>query len=387
MSDWEQKRNGILARAKRIVVKVGSAVLASEKGIESDILDGLVHQLCALHDRGLEVLLVSSGAVAAGRPVLANICSAISSHTALTLAQKQATAAIGQSRLMHAYDEAFAALGKTASQVLLTKDDLRNRERFLNARNTLTTLLGWRVIPIMNENDTVAVHELKFGDNDNLAALVVNVVEADLFVNLTSAGGVYDDNPLLNANARLIPCLENIASLRLAVLCRGKSTAGTGGMRSKLLAARRVAQLGVATAIVPGRELNVLQRIFDGEQIGTWVMPESRRIAGRKFWLAYNLDASGTLVVDDGAKEALFKKGKSLLPAGVVAVEGRFGVGALVRILSLDKTVLGVGLCNYTQAELKKVLGKKSDGVRAILGDIAHLEVVHRDNMLLDAAL
>ncbi len=383
MNDWQGERDQILSRARRVVVKIGSAVLATEQGVDTQVLEHLVSQLAGLHERGLEILLVSSGAVAAGRPVARGLVG----QGANSLTQKQAMAAIGQSRLMHAYDQAFSRFDKVTAQILLTRDDLRSRERFLNARNTLTTLLGWKAIPVLNENDTVAVQELKFGDNDSLAALVVNAVEADLFVNLTSAQGVFDDNPLLNPDARLLPCVENIGDLQIDSLCRGKSSAGTGGMESKLRAARRAAQLGVATVIAPGKAPCVLETIFAGKQVGTWVLPEAKPIAHRKFWLAYNLDAKGSLVVDAGAKEALLKKGKSLLPAGILRVEGRFGVGALVRILDEHGAALGVGLCNYTHTELKKVLGQKSAGVRKILGDMAHFEAVHRDNMLLDAAL
>ncbi len=383
MGDWQDVRDQILSRARRIVVKVGSAVLASEDGINSQVLEHLASQLSGLHDRGLEILLVSSGAVAAGRPVSQRLAG----QGTTSLVQKQATAAIGQSQLMHAYDQAFACFGKVTAQILLTRDDLRSRERFLNARNTLTTLLGWKAIPIMNENDTVAVQELKFGDNDSLAALILNTVEADLFINLTSARGVFDDNPLLNPDACLLSCVENIGDLQIDTLCRGKTCAGTGGMESKLRAARRAAQLSVATVIAPGKEPFVLEKIFAGKQLGTWVMPETKPVARRKFWLAYNLDPKGSLIIDAGAKEALLKKGKSLLPAGILQVDGRFGVGALVRILDEHGHVLGVGLCNYTQAELKKVLGKKSEEVRGILGGIAHFEAVHRDNMLLDVAL
>ncbi len=383
MSDWQKIRELTLSRARRVVIKVGSAVLASENGVDTQVLEHLVRQLAELHDRGLEILLVSSGAVAAGRPVSRGLVGPDSN----SLVQKQATAAIGQSRLMHAYDQAFARFEKVPAQILLTRDDLRSRERFLNARNTLTTLLGWKAIPVVNENDTVAVQELKFGDNDSLAALVLNAVEADLFVNLTSARGVFDDNPLLNPKARLLSFLENIGELQIDSLCRGKSVAGTGGMESKLRAAKRAAQLGVATVIAPGREPSVLEKIFAGQQIGTWVVPEIKPIARRKFWLAYNLDPKGSLVIDAGAKEALLKKGKSLLPAGILQVDGRFGVGALVRILDTHGDTLGVGLCNYAQTELKKILGKNSEGIRDILGDIAHFEAVHRDNLLLDAAL
>ena len=382
-TDWREQRRRILEKAKRVIVKVGSAVLTTEKGLDPRVVNRLADQIAGLHDRGLEIVLVTSGAVAAGRCVLgpeaATGC----------MVHKQAASAVGQSRLMHSYDEAFERYGKITAQVLLTRDDLRSRERFLNARNTMCRLLDWRVIPIVNENDTVAVQELKlkFGDNDALAAMVANLIGADLIINLTSAAGVFDDNPLENPAARFVPCIEDIADMNLQSMCRGKTGAGTGGMLSKLMAARRAARIGVATLIVSGQEKFVLERIFNLEDLGTWIAPTQKMLSGRKFWLAYHLDPAGTLIVDDGAVRALKTKGRSLLAAGISEVDGNFGMGALVKIVSLGGETVGVGLSNFKAAELRKIRGLSSAEIEGVLGPCPHQEVVHRDNMVLDNAL
>jgi glutamate 5-kinase len=288
---------------------------------------------------------------------------------------------------MHFYDEAFARYDTVTAQVLLTRADLQDRERFLNARNTLSMLLGWRVIPIINENDTVAVQELKFGDNDALAALILNAVEADLFINLTSADGVFTDNPLENADASFLPYIEDIGSLPLEDICRGKTGSGTGGMYSKLLSARRAAQIGVPTLILSGRTRFGLEKVFSGEELGTWIMPEARCISRKKFWMAYNLDPSGTIVIDQGAVLALTDHGKSLLPAGITEVRGDFGMGDMVRIEDPSGRSIGVGVTNYTAEELALIKGRNTSEIEAILGHASYPETIHRDNMLLDAAI
>lgn len=378
---WQEEKRHQLSRVRRVVVKVGSAVLASKDGVDHSRIEHLAAQLSTLHERGLELVLVSSGAVAAGRGVLRK------SREIAGLPDKQAAAAIGQSRLMHLYDLAFAARDKVSAQVLLTREDLRSRQRFLNARNTFATLLSWRAIPIVNENDTVAVQDLKFGDNDCLAGLLLNLTEADLFVNLTSAPGVLSADPDKNPEAGILSHIDDVQTLDLAALCGGKSNLGTGGMYSKLLAARRAAQLGVPTIIVPGREPGILLRAMDGEDVGTWVRPSEKAISRRKFWLAYNADPSGSLVVDAGAAKALLSGGKSLLPAGVTKIEGNFGQGALVRITDAAGKILAVGLCNYSAAELKRVMGKSLAEITLAGQGNTHTEAVHRDNLLLHAAV
>lgn len=377
--DWKAERRQVLSDAKRVVIKVGSAVLTGADGLDLRVVNRLADQMAAMHDKGYTVVLVSSGAVAAGRPVI--------SAEIAGLPGKQAASAVGQSRLMHAYDEAFGRYGKVSAQILLTRDDLRSRSRFLNALNTFRTLLDWRVIPVVNENDTVAVQELKFGDNDALASLVVNLVQADLFINLTSADGVFDSNPDTNPDASRLDCIENISCLDIDTACDGKTSVGTGGMYSKLLAARRVAQLGVPTLIVSGKEHFVLERVFSGEDLGTWIVPEQQTISRRKFWLAYNKVPDGSVTVDPGAARALTMHGKSLLPAGIAAIEGDFGCGALVRIVDESGDTLGVGLSNYSAEDLGRIKGRQSSEIAGVLGDCPYPEAIHRDNMLLDAAV
>ncbi len=376
-----EARRHVLAHARRVVVKVGSAVLTGRHGLDLRVINRLADEMAGLHDQGIDCVLVSSGAVAAGRKVMD------SCPTRQDLAYKQAASAIGQSRLMHAYDEAFARYHTVTAQVLLTRSDLQDRERFLNARNTLSRLLAWRVIPIINENDTVAVQELKFGDNDALAALILNAVEADLLINLTSAKGVFTANPLTHPDATLLPYIEDIASMPLETVCQGKTGSGTGGMYSKLLAARRAAQLGVPTLILSGQTHFGLEKVFAGEELGTWIMPENRCISRKKFWMAYHLDPRGTIVIDQGAARALTDHGKSLLPAGIREVQGRFGRGDMVRIVDDTGRSIGVGVTNYTAGELTRIKGRNTGDIEAILGHISYPETIHRDNMLLDAAL
>ena len=420
---WQQERARVLSQARVVVVKVGSAVLTDASGLNSQVLEGLAAQLAFLRDLPLtgedaasagqpepaphatdasapaqgarRIVLVSSGAVAAGRAALASRGRAVEPTG---LSARQAAAAVGQGQLMQTWDKVFLAHGMPTAQVLLTRDDLRARQRFLNARNTFAELLQWGVLPIVNENDTVSISELKFGDNDCLASLLVNLVEADLFINLTSSSGVLAADPQKHPDAPVMDHIDDVAALDLGQLCGGKTSVGTGGMYSKLLAARRAAQLGVPTLILPGREPAVIGRAFAAAGAcsapaghepfdrGTWVRPAHHAIARRKFWLAYQSDPAGSVHVDDGAARALLHKGGSLLPGGVRAVEGGFQCGGLVRVLHNGESI-GVGLSNYSASDLKKIMGLKRHEVAAILGDAHYPEVIHRDNLLLDAAV
>ena len=378
-SSWRGRRDAILEQAKTIVIKVGSAVLTTNGELDLRVVNNLADQVAVLHDQGREIVLVSSGAVSAGRKYLRL------GAEGNTLPEKQASAAVGQSRLMHSYDEAFERFQKTTAQILVTRDDLRSRHRFLNARNTFATLLANHVIPIVNENDTVVVQELNFGDNDFLASLILNLVQADLFINLTTADGVFAGNPDLDPEADKYECIESIKRMDLEAMCRGKSKSGAGGMYSKLLAARRADQIGVPTLIVSGKNRFVLEKVFSGQDLGTWVIPGPRSVSQRKFWLAYNLPPEGNLVLDDGAKEALLFKGRSLLPAGIVEVRGSFGVGDLVELLGSDGKRIGAGLTNYDSSDLVRIAGRKTADLPGILGGQAvEEEAVHRDNLLLD---
>ncbi|WP_147820651.1 glutamate 5-kinase [Salidesulfovibrio onnuriiensis] len=380
-------RKGLLARAKRVVVKVGSAVLTTQNGVNRETIIRLAGQLSRLHDKGMGVVLVSSGAVTAGRTRITETLGADVARGISDLPARQAASAIGQGRLMHDYDEAFGWFGKATAQILLTRDGLRERERFLNARNTLEQLLDWGVIPIINENDTVSVKELQFGDNDTLAAMAVGLIGADLFINLTSANGVFDKNPDEHPDAACLPLIDNIASIDIDAMCDGKTAVGSGGMYSKMRAARRAAQLGVPTLIVSGKGEFSIEQAFEDETRGTFVLPEERTVSSKKFWLAYHDDPSGSVLVDAGAAKALSSKGKSLLPAGISSVEGCFDRGALVRIKALDGTTLGVGLSNYASTELESIRGKRTPEIEKILGPVIFEEAIHRDNLLIDAAM
>ena len=379
-----EKRERTLASARTIVVKVGSAVLTTKQGLHLSVLYNLVEQLARLAAAGHRVCLVSSGAVAAGRTAIAG-----RGCTVEGVSGKQALAAIGQGRLMREYEHAFAAQGMVCAQVLLTRDDLRSRGRFLNARNTFMNLLDWGVVPIVNENDTVAVQELKFGDNDQLASLLLNLIEADLYINLTSADGVLAANPETAAPGEKIPFLdtiEDIENLDIDALCGAKTSVGTGGMQSKLMAARRAAQLGVPTLILPGRRPDILDRAFAGEAVGTWVCPCEQTVSRRKYWMAYQSDPQGIIAVDGGAARALEEKGSSLLPGGILSVEGTFEPGAMVRVLCEGRQI-GVGLINYSSEDLNRIKGLKRAEVAEALGDAHYPEVIHRDNLLIHAAV
>lgn len=367
-----------LASLHTVVVKVGSAVLTDERGLRLSVLCSLVEQLARLARSGKRVCLVTSAAVAAGRTVFRGAGTE-------SLPGKQALAAIGQGRLMHEYEHAFSAQGIICAQVLLTREDLRDRGRFLHARNTFMNLLDWGVIPIVNENDTVAVHDLKFGDNDQLASLLLNLVEADLYVNLTSAPGVLAASPD-KGEAPVLERIADIDALDIDALCGEKTSVGTGGMRSKLMAARRAAQLGVPTWILPGRSPNILDRAFAGEQAGTWVCPSKNTVSRRKYWMAYQSDPQGSIEVDEGAAAALETRGGSLLAGGITAVRGVFEPGAMVRILCNGRQ-LGVGLCNYSSGDVLRIKGLKRQEAERVLGSAHYPEVIHRDNLLLHAAV
>ena len=382
--DASSLRHPCLAGTRRVLVKVGSAVLADRGILDLTVIDHLAGELAALHDRGLDVILVSSGAVAAGR---GRVARAMEGAELYDLPGRQAASAVGQGRLVHHYDEALGRRGKLTAQLLLTRDGLKIRSRFLNARNTLERLLEWKAIPIINENDPVSVKELEFGDNDTLAGLALGLIGADLFINLTSAGGVFDKNPELHTDAHCLPVIEHIQDLDLERICEGKTSVGSGGMYSKLLAACRAAQLGVPTLILSGRgRFSFLEALADPSQ-GTLILPDDKTVSRKKFWLAYHDDPSGDLWIDKGAARALTERNTSLLPAGITRVEGEFERGSLVRIRDLDGATLGVGLSNYDSGDMGRIMGRKTSEIEALLGHAPYSSAVHRDNLLLDAAV
>lgn len=371
-------RQTLFDKAKRVVVKVGSAILTGENGLNKQVLDNLAKEISFLHNSGREVILVTSGAVAAGRRKIH-----VSDGVELTIKQKQALAAIGQSSLMHDYDEAFAVYGENIAQILLTHSDLANRKRYLNVRNTILTLFKYGVIPVINENDTVSTEELKFSDNDSLGALVANLIEADMFICLTDVDALYDRNPLTDPQARAIYTVAEVTPEIEAMAGNSKSVLGTGGMSSKIHAAKMVSAGGGSSFIGPGMQADILQHLFSGEIVGTFFLPRKEKMQSRKRWIAYVLKPKGKLVLDPGACSAITLNGKSLLPSGIVDISGQFGVGDPVRCFDKQNNPVAVGLTNFNSDDLQKIKGMRSDRILKILGTKESDEVMHRDNLVI----
>ncbi|MBM9519032.1 glutamate 5-kinase [Desulforhopalus vacuolatus] len=372
------RRQPLLNAAKRVVVKAGSAVLTAEDGLDMKVIKGLAHGIASLQDSGREVIFVTSGAVSAG-----NRKMRFAGSKPLSMRQKQALAAVGQSGLMHDYSEAFALHGKIIAQILLTHSDLASRSRYLNVRNTIHTLLENGIIPILNENDTVSTRELKFSDNDNLAALICNLLEADLYISLTDVAGLFDSNPSLHPEAEPVRLVHEVTPKIFAMCGSSKSTVGTGGMITKVRAAQTVATGGGSSIIASGKEVDVLQRIFKGEEIGTFFMPNSEKMQSRKRWIAWVLKPQGCLTLDAGACRALSEHGKSLLPSGILNVTGDFSEGDAVQCADQSGNVFAVGLTGYNSATVRKIKGRRSAEIRDILDDDHRVEVMHRDNLVL----
>ncbi len=363
-------------RAGRWVVKVGSTLLTrSGGGLALDAIGGWTRQLAELAGGGAEPILVSSGAVAAGMGRLGWTQRPTAIH------DLQAAAAVGQSRLVEAYEHRFAAHGRVSAQVLLTHDDLSNRGRYLNARNTLRTLIGLDVIPIVNENDTVVTDEIRFGDNDTLAALVANLAEADLLVILTDSEGVFETDPRLDPHAGLIREGEAGDPRLLTVAGGAGSTVGTGGMRTKIRAARRAARSGTATVIASGYEEDVILRLARGEEIGTFLHPGRDALVARKQWLASQLQMKGRLFLDAGAARVIREEGRSLLPVGVVGVEGEFRRGEMVSGVDPDGREVCRGLVNYSAEEVRRIQGQPTSRIAELLGYVDTEELIHRDDL------
>ncbi len=365
-------------KAKRIVVKVGSAVLTDEHGVDDDVIANIARELSFLKNSGREVILVSSGAVAAGKRKIT-----IPDNVEIGLIEKQALAAIGQPSLMQSYVEAFAKFDQSVAQVLLTHSDLQSRDRYLRVRNTILALLRFNTIPILNENDTVAVEELRFGDNDTLAALIANLIEADMFICLTDVVGLYTANPLTDSSARPVYTVSSVTREVEAMAGNVKSSLGTGGMQSKIRAAKIVSNGGGSSFIGPGREDSILQHLFGGEMIGTFFLPAKDKIKPRKQWIAHVLHPQGFLVLDQGACRAIRERGCSLLPSGIKEVRGDFGIGDAVHCVDNKGQVVAAGLTNYTSANLNTIKQHHSHDIEALLGMKDSDEVIHRDNLVL----
>ena len=366
-----------LAKSRRWVIKVGSSlVTAKGQGLDRKAIADWVAQIAALRLEGREIVLVSSGAVAEGMARLGL------KKRPTVLHELQATAAVGQMGLVQAYESAFQVHGLRTAQVLLTHEDVSGRDRYLNARSTLQALLKFGVVPVINENDTVATDEIRLGDNDTLAALAVNLIEAELLVILTDQDGLFDSDPRVNAGAKLLseadlgdPKLEAMAG-------EGRGELGRGGMRTKLLAAKWAARSGAATVIAHGRLENVLLKVAAGESIGTLLKPAQGVMAARKRWIAGHLQVRGKLHLDAGAAKVLREQNKSLLPVGVKKAEGEFGRGDLVSCVDPEGREVARGLINYDLAESRRILGLPSAKVAEMLGYPGDPELIHRDNLV-----
>ncbi len=368
----------VIAAARRVVVKVGSSLVTNNgQGLDLQAISHWAAQIAALHQRGKEVMLVSSGAIAAGMQRLGWARRPQQVH------ELQAAAAVGQMGLAQAYETRFSTLGLRSAQILLTHADLADRVRYLNARSTLFTLLALGVVPVINENDTVVTDEIKFGDNDTLAALVTNLVEADALVILTDQSGLFSADPRRDPGATLVsdaiagdPWLETIAGGAGSQIARG-------GMITKVLAAKRAARSGAHTVIASGREPDVLVRLAGGERVGSQLNAATPVLTARKQWLADHLQLRGRVVIDDGAARALRAGGKSLLPIGVVQVQGEFVRGDVVACVDLGGVELARGLVNYSSGETRLIARRPTAEIEGVLGFIEEPELIHRDNLVL----
>jgi glutamate 5-kinase len=370
--------NFVIQNTRRLVIKIGSSLLTNDgQGLDVNAIANWVTQITQLRRSGKEIILVTSGAVAEGMLRLGLV------KRPDTIDQLQACAAVGQVGLIHVYESCFQQHGLTSAQVLLTHADLADRERYLNARSTLLTLLSMGVVPIINENDTVVTDEIKFGDNDTLGALVANLSDADTLIILTDQKGLYTADPRKDANAQLVQ--EAVAGdVQLELMAGGAGSAlGRGGMLTKILAAKRAASSGVHTIIAWGREPEVLLRLMAGEIIGTRLIAQTGQLTARKQWMADHLHTAGQLVLDQGAVMKLLEEGKSLLPIGVIEVRGQFGRGAVVTCVDEKGAPLARGLVNYSSSDARRIMRHPSSEIEKILGFQEEPELIHRDNMVI----
>ncbi len=371
------KRHQFFSQARRIVIKIGTNVLTNKNNtLNLQRIENIVKDIAALKKENREIVIVTSGAIGAGMGRLKL------KEKPRTIPLKQAAASVGQSQLMFIYDKFFSRFKRIVGQVLLTQEDLNDRSRYLNARNTLRSLLGAGVIPIINENDTVAVEEIKVGDNDILSALVTNLIEADLLIILSDIDGFHTGDPKKNKKAKLILQVEKITS-QIEEMAEGTIVhTATGGMKTKIQAAKIVTKSGEAMIIANGTKKSILSRLFAGEETGTLFIPEFQdKMASRKRWIAFRLSVKGVILLDEGAKEALISKGKSLLPSGIIGYKGKFQPGDIVSLQDIKGREIARGMVNYSHEELDKIKGKKTTEIEKILGYKYYDEIIHRNNM------
>ena len=369
-------KGALLARVRRIVIKVGSAVLSDAEGLRANVIDHLANQIESVLRSGRQVVLVTSGAIAAGRARLGR-------HGA-SIAERQAAAATGQIELMRQWAKAFDIRGRTIAQLLLTHQDVAERPRRLNAVHTIRALMAADVLPVVNENDTVAVEEIRMGDNDVLSSLVAGLVQAELLIILSDVAGVLTGDPRKRADARLIPLITDAEGEMHGLVADTAGPLGSGGMATKLQAARQAARAGISVIIAPGREPDAIVAAIDpAREIGTLIVPTPKRLRGRKHWIAFALRPAGALAVDRGAAEALRSKGRSLLASGIREVRGNFLSGDCVSLLDNEDVEFGRGLVNYPAADVLRVKGRRSAEIARVLGYKLADEIVHRDNFVL----
>jgi glutamate 5-kinase len=370
-------RREFIESVKRVVLKIGSGVLTVKGGLNLAVIDRITSEIALLKGRGIEFIMVSSGSIAAGLPKLGF------RERPTSMAELQAAASVGQTSLMRSYERSFEGHGIVVGQILLTNRDLSYRHRFINAKNTIFALLELGVIPIINENDTVAVDEIRLGDNDFLAAQTINLVEADLLVLLTDTGGFYDKDPNIHDDARLISTVENIKE-EISHLAADTSTAvGSGGMKTKIEAAKMAVEMGIPAVIGSGLEEKVIIDIFDAKEVGTFFLPKKEGMKSKKHWIRYSPKITGSIEVDGGAFEAIVNGGKSLLPGGIVAVTGKFKKKEIVSLTGPGGGEFARGQVNYDYYDLIEMKGKKRKDIREKWGDESPDEVIHRDNLVL----
>jgi glutamate 5-kinase len=383
-------RKEILKDIKRVVIKIGSSVISNrdkgrsqlECGLSKDWVRHYARKIKVIRDKGYEVVLVSSGAIMAGRERLEF------GRANLTVPEKQACASIGQSFLMHTYEKAFEKKNLMVAQILLSHDDLGNRKRYLNAKHTIEALLEKGVVPIINENDSVTVEEIKIGDNDSLSATVACLVDAQLLIILSDVNGLYDRDPSLKSKsgvekAQLVSLVSKVNEDIERIAGKSNNRLTVGGMVTKILAAKKTMSFGIPTLVVNGLDEKVIESIFAGKEVGTLFWAGKDKIRDRKHWIAHTLKSAGTLTVDEGARKALIERGKSLLPVGVIKVKGDFEFGNALTLLDESGKEIGRGLVNYNSRDLGRIKGLKTSAVRKMMEDSFYEEVIHRDDLVI----
>ncbi|HVN47392.1 MAG TPA: glutamate 5-kinase [Bacteroidota bacterium] len=372
-----QRIKSLLQQHNTIVIKIGTNLLADKtQGINAERIGVIAKSVSSLRANGSNVAIVTSGAIGAG------VAALHLPERPKTIPDKQATAAIGQPLLMEAYENAFRKQHQPTAQLLLTKDDFTTRKRFVNAKNTFAALFEKKVVPVINENDTVAVEEIKLGDNDNLSSMVATLIEADVLVILTDIDGFYSDDPTKNPDATLIPVVEKITPNVERFAKKSNTELSTGGMATKIQAAKRCVRAGITVIIANGKNPKILDDIFSGNVHGTVFLPAEKKLSERKNWIGFISRTAGSIVVDDGAKNALLKQHKSLLPSGIIDVRGEFKAKEIISITDAKGEIIGRGMTHFSAGELGKIKGKKSSEIETILHRHAPAEVIHRDNLV-----